>query len=68
MNLDRFAVGPQDPAEAKVMATCAACGSEIYEGECVYVTNGDILCANWGCLHDYIDPKVMTVEEALGVA
>jgi hypothetical protein len=68
MNLDRFAIGPDDPAEAKVMAYCEGCGGEIYEGEGVYVIDGNILHANWECLRDYIDPEIMTIEEALGVA
>lgn len=65
MNLDRFAVGPADPAEAKVMTYCDGCGEEIYAGEDVYYVNGDIVHCNWECLVRCIDPEVMTVEEAL---
>lgn len=68
MNLDRFACGPADPAEAKVMAYCEGCGGEIYQGERAYVVNGDIIHAKWECLEDYIEPICVNVEEALGVA
>ena len=67
VNLDRFAQGLPDPQEAEVKAYCEACGGEIYEGEDVYVVDGVILHAEWDCLHQYIDPDFMTVEEALGV-
>lgn len=65
MNLDRFSQGLPDPQEAKVMAYCKGCGEEIYEGGDVYRVNGDILHNDWECLVLYIDPEVMTVEEAL---
>lgn len=68
MNLDRFAQGLPDPQNAKVMAYCEGCGGEIYEGEDVYVVNGEILHDDWECLVQYIDPDVKTIEEALGVA
>jgi hypothetical protein len=67
VNLDRFSQGLPDPQEAPVMAICEACGGEIYEGEEVYDINGDITHADWECLVQYIDPKVTTIEEALGV-
>jgi hypothetical protein len=67
VNLDRFAQGPPNPADAKVMAECAGCGGEIYEGEDVYIVNGDITHLDYECLMKYIDPEVATVEEALGV-
>jgi len=67
VNLDRFAQGLPDPQEAEVMAYCEGCGGEIYEGEEVYVVDGEILHAEWECLVQYIDPELMTVEEALGV-
>lgn len=67
MNLDRFAQGLPDPQNAKVMAYCEGCGGEIYEGEDVYVVNGEILHDDWECLVQYIDPDVKTIEEALGV-
>ena len=66
VNLDRFAQGPPNPADAKVMAECAGCGGEIYPDEDVYVVDGEILHNEWECLVRYIDPDVMTVEEALG--
>jgi hypothetical protein len=49
------------------MAYCEGCGGEIYEGEDVYVVEGEILHAEWKCLVQYIDPEVKTIEEALGV-
>jgi len=67
MNLDRFSQGMPDPQEAKVMAYCKGCVKEIYEGEDVYVVDGEILHAEWECLVQYIDPEVKTIEEALGV-
>lgn len=67
VSLDRFAQGPPNPADAKVMAECAGCGGEIYEGEDVYVVENAILHADWDCLYQYINPEFMTVEEALGV-
>ena len=68
VNLDRFAQGPPDPQEAEVKAYCEGCGGEIYEGEEVYVVDGEVLLhAEWECLVKYIGPKLMTVEEALGV-
>jgi len=65
MNLDRFTCGRSDPAEAEVMTHCAGCGGEIYQGEDVYVVNGEILHNDWECLVRYIDPEVTTVEEAV---
>lgn len=67
VNLDRFAQGLPDPQEAEVMTCCEGCGGEIYQGEDVYVVDGVILHAEWDCLYQYIDPKLKTVEEALGV-
>lgn len=67
MNLDRFSQGTPDPQDAEVMAECAGCCGEIYEGEDVYVVDGVILHAEWDCLYQYINPEFMTVEEALGV-
>ena len=64
INLDRFSQGP--PAEARIVCYCQGCGGEIYEGEEVYDINGDITHADWECLVQYIDPKVTTIEEALG--
>lgn len=66
MNLDRFSQGLPDPQEAKVMAYCEGCGGEIYEGEDVYCINEDILHFDDECLARYIDPQVMSIEEALG--
>jgi len=65
--LNRFSQGLADPQEAKIMAHCAGCDGEIYEGEDVYRVNEAILHNDWECLVRYIDPEVMTVEEALGV-
>lgn len=68
MNLDRFAYGP-DPAEAKVKATCAACGGEIYEDEDVFLVDGDIVHWDNDCLDKYLrlnsSIRTMSVEEAL---
>jgi len=66
VSLDRFAQGPPNPADAKVMAECAGCGVEIYEGKKVYEINGDITHSEWECLVQYVDPEVKTIEEALG--
>ena len=63
----RIVTGLCNPADAKVMAECAGCGGEIYEGEDVYVVENAILHADWDCLYQYINPEFMTVEEALGV-
>lgn len=65
-NLDRFSQGLPDPQSVAPLETCEACGGEIYPGEDVYVVNGDILHNDWECLVRYINPEVMTVEEALG--
>lgn len=67
VNLDRFAQGLPDPQDAKVMAECAGCGCQIYQGSRVYVVKGNILHADDACLNAYIMPDIMTVEEALGV-
>ncbi len=67
VNLARFAQGLPDPQEAEVKAYCEGCGGEIYQGEDVYVVDDVILHAEWDCLYQYIDPKLKTVEEALGV-
>jgi len=67
MNLDRFSQGLPDPQDADVLAYCEGCGGEIYQGEEVYVVEGDILHAEWECLVRYIDPEFKTIEEALGV-
>jgi len=67
MNLDRFSQGLPDPQNAEVMAYCEGCGGEIYEGEDVYYANGAILHNDSDCLYQYINPQLMTVEEALGV-
>ena len=67
VNLDRFAQGLPNPAEARVMAYCEGCGGEIYPREDVYCVNGDIIHAEWECLYHYIDPEFTTAEEALGV-
>jgi len=68
VNLDRFAQGTPDPADAKIMAECQGCGGEIYEGEDVYVLDdGSITHGDWECLYRYLDPQYMAVEEALGV-
>ena len=67
VNLDRFSQGLPDPQEAEVMTYCEGCGGEIYQGEDVYDVEGVILHAEWECLVKYLDPKLMTVEEALGV-
>ena len=42
---------------------CQGCGDEIYEGEEVYVINGDIMHADWECLVRYIDPEIKTMKE-----
>jgi hypothetical protein len=65
--LDRFSQGLADPADAKVMAICPGCGGEIYEGETVYVVNGTILHEDSSCVRNYIQPDVMSIEQALGV-
>jgi len=68
MNLDRFSQGLPDPQDADVLAYCEGCGREIYEGEDVYRVGSDILHADRECLVQYIEPDIMPVEEALGVA
>lgn len=67
MNLDRFSQGLPDLQDAEILTYCEGCGGEIYEGEDVYVVEGEILHAEWECLAQYIDPEVKTIEEALGV-
>ena len=67
MNLDRFSQGLPDPQDAEVMAYCKGCGGEIYEGEDVYVVEGEILHAERECLFQYINPDRTTIEAALGV-
>ena len=67
MNLDRFSQGMPDPQEAKVMAYCKGCVKEIYEGEDVYVVDGNVLHAETDCLVMYINPEHTTIEEALGL-
>jgi len=65
MNLDRFSQGLPDPAEAKVIAHCAACGSEIYAGEMAYKVDGEIVCDNWECVIGIVDPEFVPAEEAV---
>ncbi len=67
VNLDRFSQGLPDKQDAKVMAECEACGGEIYEGEEVYMVNGEILHADLDCLKSFVNPDLMAIEEALGV-
>ncbi len=67
VSLDRFAQGPPNPADAKVMAECAGCGGEIYAGDFVYVLDGDIVHSDVDCLLSYLDLEMIPVEEALGV-
>jgi len=68
LTLDRFSQGLCDPQEAPVVATCAACGGEIYDGDLVYVIpGGDILHGDTECLVDYIGASLMSAEEVLGV-
>lgn len=67
VNLDRFAQGLPNPAEAKVMAECQGCGGEIYPGEDVYVIDGYIIHATVDCLISFVKPGYMKIEEALGV-
>lgn len=64
VSLDRFAHGLPDPQAEEPTAVCEGCGEEIYPGEDVYLVNGHILHNDWECLARYIDPEVMTVEEA----
>jgi len=68
-NLDRFAQGAPDPAEAPVLATCEACGGEIYPGESVYVADGNVFHCDAGCLISYLLENgwlgEMSIEEAL---
>jgi len=56
-----------DPQEAKAVARCLGCMEDIYEGETVYVVNGDLIHADYYCLMKYVDPKIKTVTEALGL-
>jgi len=67
VNLDRFSQGLPDQQDVAPLEYCQGCGGEIYPGEDVYVIDGDITHADWECLVRYIDPEVMTIEEALGV-
>lgn len=70
-NLDRFSQGAPDPAEAPVLATCKACGGEIYPGESVYVLNGYIFHCDLDCLLEHMLElgmvERMDIEDALGV-
>lgn len=36
----------QEPPEGKIVATCAYCGCEIYEGEKIYRIDNDIYCSD----------------------
>ena len=65
INLDRFSQGLPDPAEAEVVAHCAACGCEIYVGEMVYKVDGEIVCDNWECVIEKIDCEFVPAEEAV---
>jgi hypothetical protein len=49
--LDRFSQGIADPAEAFVVANCARCSAEIYEGNVCFVYDGEPFCS-WECAHD----------------
>jgi len=54
MNLDRFAGVPiEDPAEARVVATCAHCGGGIYAGEPFYMVD-DYISLHLTCIPKYI--------------
>lgn len=65
LTLDRFSQGLCDPQEAPVVATCEACGGEIYEGELVYSISGDIIHPD--CLAEHTGAVLMSVEDAAGV-
>ena len=54
-----YKVSPERPTRCY----CQGCGDEIYEGEEVYVINGDIMHADWECLVRYIDPEIKTIKE-----
>ncbi len=66
VGLDRFSQGRPDPQEAPVVATCAACGGEIYEGALIYVlSNGEFIHGDVRCLADYYDARIASIEEVL---
>ena len=65
VNLDRFSQGLPDPQEAPVMATCEACGGEIYEGELIWLIENEIIHYRLECLERMLDLQAMTVEEGL---
>lgn len=68
LSFDRFSQGLRDPQEAPVVATCEACGGEIYEGDLVYAVNGGyVLHDDTECLVEYIGARLMSAEEVLGV-
>ena len=52
-------------AMKKPLEQCQKCGGPIYPKENVYVIDGYIFHFHLGCLLSYIDPKIMSVEEAL---
>ena len=65
VNLDRFAQGFQNVQDIAPVTKCEACGAEIYPGEDVYVIDGGILHAEVDCLVRFINPELITIEEAL---
>lgn len=67
MGLDRFEYGFSDPQSEEAIVICAGCGGGIHRNEDVYVFDGKIFHDDWACLVQYIDPKIMTVEEALRI-
>jgi len=66
MNLDMYSQGAPDPQAEAPVTKCDQCGREIYPDEDVYFIDGRILCTEFdSCLLEYIDPELITVEEAL---
>jgi len=66
VNLDRFAQGLPDPQDVAPLEYCQGCGKEIYPGEEVYVTSdGYILHCDEDCVIRFVNPQIMTIEEAL---
>jgi hypothetical protein len=51
------------PEEDVIVAECAGCGGEIYQGEVVYRFNGELIHQEWACIDRYLDPEVVIAGE-----
>lgn len=49
----------QLPDDIVHKALCAACGTELYEGETIYELHGTYICYEESCLATYVEAKIV---------